>query len=187
MKKILLLFLFFLVVNCGGTKTVLICGDHVCINKNEAEQYFEDNLSLEVKIVDKKEKNKIDLVELNLKSNETNIKTVSITEKESTNQNIKILTNDEIKKKKAQLKNREKINKLKNKNDKQKKIKKVEKKEIKKNKQKQFIKVKRTDNKSQKQIVDICIILENCNIEEISKYLIEQGKKKGFPDITLRE
>ena len=118
MKKILLLFLFFLVVNCGGTKTVLICGDHVCINKNEAEQYFEDNLSLEVKIVDKKEKNKIDLVELNLKSNETNIKTVSITEKESTNQNIKILTNDEIKKKKAQLKNREKINKLKNKNDK---------------------------------------------------------------------
>ena len=58
-----------------------LCGDHVCINKNEAEQYFEDNLSLEVKIVDKKEKNKIDLVELNLKSNETNIKTVSITEK----------------------------------------------------------------------------------------------------------
>ena len=47
--------------------------------------------------------------------------------------------------------------------------------------------MKRTDNKSQKQIVDICIILENCNIEEISKYLIEQGKKKGFPDITLRE
>ena len=41
---------------CNKAKTVLICGDHVCINKAEAEQYFEDNLTLEVKIIDKKAK-----------------------------------------------------------------------------------------------------------------------------------
>ena len=74
MKNFLLIILILLLVSCSKTKTVLICGDHVCINKNEAEQYFEDNLSLEVKIIDKKEKNKIDLVELNLKSNENNVK-----------------------------------------------------------------------------------------------------------------
>ena len=146
MIKILFIFLFFFIVNCSNTKTVLICGDHVCINKNEAEQYFEENLSLEVKIIDKTEKNKIDLVELNLKSNEKNTKTVSITEKDNTNKEIKILTNDEIKKKKAQLKNRERLNKIKDKNNKPKKLKKVQKNKIKNKKQKKFIEVKRTDN-----------------------------------------
>ena len=84
MKKILFIIVIFLLVGCSKTKTVLICGDHICVNNKEAEQYFEDNLSLEVKIVDKKEKSKIDLVELNLKSNENNVRTVSITEKKNT-------------------------------------------------------------------------------------------------------
>ena len=112
MKKTFFLILFFLCFICSKTKTVLICGDHICINKDEAEQYFEDNLSLEVRILDKKDKNKIDLVELNLKSNEKDIKSVSITEKKDTYENIKILNNDEIKKKKAQLKERKQKNKL---------------------------------------------------------------------------
>ena len=59
----------FLLHNCSKPKTVLICGDHVCINKSEAEQYFEENLSLEVKVVNKKSKDNINLVELNLKKN----------------------------------------------------------------------------------------------------------------------
>ena len=29
--------------------------------------------------------------------------------------------------------------------------------------------------------------LKKCSIDEISKYLIKKGKKKNFPDITLRE
>ena len=184
MKNFFLIVTIFLLVSCSQTKTLLICGDHVCINKKEAEQYFEDNLSLEVKIVDKKEKNKIDLVELNLKSNENNVKTVSITEKKETKKYIKTLSNDEIKKKKAELKKREKISKLdysKKKKEKALKDKTDDNKEIK------LIKVQKTKHKSEKQIVDICAILEKCNIEEISKYLIEIGKKKGFPDITLRE
>ena len=32
--------------NCSKPKTVLICGDHICVNKAEAEQFFEKNLSL---------------------------------------------------------------------------------------------------------------------------------------------
>ena len=59
--RLILLFSFFLFsVNCSKPKSVFICGDHVCINKAEAEQYFEENLSLEVKIVDLKKKKKID-------------------------------------------------------------------------------------------------------------------------------
>ena len=48
MKKILLVTLLFLAA-CSKPKTVLICGDHICVNQTEAEQYFEENLSIEVK------------------------------------------------------------------------------------------------------------------------------------------
>ncbi len=187
MKKTFFLILFFLCFSCSKTKTVLICGDHICINKDEAEQYFEDNLSLEVRILDKKDKNKIDLVELNLKSNEKDIKSVSITEKKDTYENIKILNNDEIKKKKAQLKERKQKNKLETKKKVKIKVKKIKENKISTNNTKKTIKVQKTKINSQKQIVDICVILKECNIDEISKYLIEQGKKRGFPDITLRE
>ena len=48
----------------------MICGDHVCINKAEAEKYFEENLTLEVKVIDKKVKKEINLVEINLNNNQ---------------------------------------------------------------------------------------------------------------------
>ena len=31
------------------------------------------------------------------------------------------------------------------------------------------------------------LLLEKCNIEAISKYLINEGKNKKFPDITKRQ
>ena len=34
---------------------------------------------------------------------------------------------------------------------------------------------------------NICLILKECTIDEISKYLIKEGKKKSFPDITTRQ
>ena len=46
MKIFYLISLIFLLISCSKHKTVLICGDHVCINKAEARQYF-DNLKLE--------------------------------------------------------------------------------------------------------------------------------------------
>ena len=53
MRFILVLILTFL-LGCNKPKTVLICGDHVCVNKAEAKQYFEENLSIEVKVIKKK-------------------------------------------------------------------------------------------------------------------------------------
>ena len=35
-------------------------------------------------------------------------------------------------------------------------------------------------------MVDVCTVLKECNIDEISKYLIEIGKKKGYPDISKK-
>ena len=78
MKHILLILIFFFLQNCSKPKTVLICGNHACVNKAEAEQYFEENLSIEVKIIDSKIKNNIDLVELNLKKDLDDKKQVTI-------------------------------------------------------------------------------------------------------------
>ena len=45
---------------------------------------------------------------------------------------------------------------------------------------------KKTINK-QKEVIDICQILKECTIDEISKYLIQEGNKRDFPDITIRQ
>ena len=63
--------LFFLLITaCSKPQSKLICGDHECVNKLEAKQYFEENLTLEVRIIDKKDRIKsYDLVQYNLKKN----------------------------------------------------------------------------------------------------------------------
>ena len=174
-----LLIIFFVVSffsSCSKPKTVLICGDHICVNKTEAEQFFEENLSIEVKIIDKRVKNEINLVQLNLKENIEGNKSISITPKNQIDEKLKTLTNDEVLEIKKNIKDKKK-----------------EKKVVKKpstSKKKLFNQNKKISNKSntnQKVLVDICTILEKCSIDEISKYLLKEGKSKKFPDITIRQ
>ena len=58
-------------------------------------------------------------------------------------------------------------------------------------KKKEFENKKTTKNSANKNkridVVDVCTIVKKCNIEEISKYLIDKGKDKKFPDITTRQ
>ena len=182
MKYIILFILILFVTNCSKPKTVLICGDHICINKAEAKQYFEDNLTLEVKVIDNKVDREVDLVELNLKNNNGK-KEISILPKSKTNKNLKTLSNDQIDKIKKKLKNKKKQKRV------VKKIVETEKKIEKENKVKPINKeiIKNDVNKKNKEVVDVCTIIEKCSIEEISKYLLEQGRKKDFPDITERQ
>ena len=192
MKFLHIFVIFFLLQNCSKPKTVLICGDHVCINKSEAELYFKENLSLEVKIINNKKNKEINLIELNLKKDLQKNKQISIKQKKQTKKEVKVLTNDEIKKIKKNIKIKEKKDekekKLVKKIIKNKKIKKnipIEK----KNKKKITDIVQRKSNviKGKKDVADVCTIIEKCSINEISKYLLDLGKKKKFPDITIRE
>jgi len=101
---------------------------------------------------------------------------------------VRILSNNEITKIKKEIKEKEKNNKISNKvvykeNIKKKsfiKKSKILKKDIKKV-------VKRKVNNKEEKVLDVCTIIENCNIDEISKFLLKQGKKKDFPNITARE
>ena len=180
MVKFFFIFIFIILQSCSKPKTVLICGDHICVNKNEAEQYFKENLSLEVKIIDNDKEESFDLVELNLKENQKD-KEISVVKKEKTNKKIKALTEKEIKKIKKNIKRKKTEEKIvkKKQNTKEEKLKVTKNKKIPK---------KNTNivNKSNNTL-DVCTILEKCSIDEISKYLIKLGKKKNFPDITLRE
>ena len=191
----LLIFIIFLILSaCSKPKTVLICGDHICVNNKEAEQYFEKNLTLEVKIISDKKPEITDLVQLNLNRNSKNSRKISINEKQNTNKKIRTLSNKEIKKIKKEVKVRNKNNK----NDLTTIKKKSEKLITKKQKVKKNNKVNLRDNKLDKnfkkdnikikqKVADVCLIVNKCSIDEISKYLIDEYKNKPFPDITTRE
>ncbi len=172
MKIFFLFTLFFLLLSCNKPRSVLICGDHICINKTEAKQYFEENLSIEVRIIDKKEKEKIDLVELNLKEDSSGKRNVSILSKKNTKKKLKILSDDEI----SKIKNDIKIKK---------KEKKVVKKTVSKVQEKTYHKSKKNIkfNSNGNNIIDVCTKVKKCNIDEISKYLLKQGKKKKYPNL----
>ena len=82
-------------------QVVLICGDHVCVNKTEAKQYFEENLSLEVKTIDTQIKwdrfSSANLV------NNVNKREITI-EKNKTENETKVLSSKEINKIKSNIK-----------------------------------------------------------------------------------
>ena len=172
MKNIILFLTLILLFSCSKNKTVMICGDHICVNNNEANQYFEENLALEVKILDKKNE-QIDLVQLNLENKDLNDKKVFIEKKSETNKEVKSLSDEEIKKIKSNVKKKNRLKKIKKKKLNNDNIK----------KKREFDVQKNVSNQN----IDVCKIIEKCNIEEISKYLIKEGKNKSFPNIAVKQ
>ena len=188
MRLLIIIFIFFLFSNCSKPKTVLICGDHVCINKAEAEQFFLENLSIEVKVIKKQTEKKIDLVELNLSENISGKRKVKVFKKNKTNKKLKKLSKKEKEIIKKNIQNRNKKKELakkiikKNDNKKELRIKKNQIKKIEKSKVS-----KKNVDKRKKEVVDVCTIIKKCNIEEISKYLLNEGINKEYPDITQKD
>ena len=115
-EKYIPFFLLFL-LGCASGKSVLICGDHECINKKEADLYFQENMSIEVKIVEIKEKKEkiYDLVKLNSGLNKNN-PVIKVSEKEILNQEIRKLSKKEIIEKKKEINKKTKVAKLTDKN-----------------------------------------------------------------------
>ena len=180
MKNITLIFVFFLSVSCTKPKTVFICGDHICVNKTEAQQYFEENLTLEVKVLKKRDSKEPSLIELNLREPNQVNKQVFASKKEKTNKEIRKLSGNEKKKIISNVKKKQD-----NKKTAQKKTIKENRNTSKKNDKKRIVLNK--SNKKKKEALDICKILKECTIDEISKYLIKDGNKRSFPDITRRQ
>ena len=87
----LFLFFFLFLISCGSissekSKRIYICGDHECKNNKEINEYFKNNISIEVYTItpsSKKQKD-YDLIELNI-PNEKKINMVSIDTKKKRN------------------------------------------------------------------------------------------------------
>ena len=144
-------------------------------------------MSIEVKIIDKKFKEEIDLVELNLNQNEKGKRVVGIYSKKEQNKNLKTLSEKEISQIKKKIKNNKKNNKILKKNIKNDDNKKKKIKNIKTINDKKAKIINKDVNKYQNEVFDVCTILKNCSIDEISKYLLNKEKNKDFPDITRRQ
>ena len=54
MRNFFTILIFLITISCSKPKIIFICGDHICVNKAEAQQYFEENLTLEVKVLENK-------------------------------------------------------------------------------------------------------------------------------------
>ena len=187
--KFLLILIILLFSQCSKPKTVLICGDHVCINKAEANQYFEEKLSIEVKIINNKNnEEQIDLVELNLKKDQSGNRQISVSSKNKISENLRTLSKEEVSIIKSNIKNKKQNPKITKRLSDKNKIKKKEK-LIKEQKIKTTNNNKLNNNVNKKlnNDVDVCTILEKCSIDEISKYLLKQGNFKNYPDITTRQ
>lgn len=177
---------FFFLISCTTTKSVLICGDHECINKTEAKQYFNDNLTIELKITSKSKETRFDLVSLNLDNNDDNKIQVF---KNKNRKIIRKLSKKEIIEKKQEIKKQKKIAKLNKKRiikeEKKKKVfdtSNVEKPQSLKPNDKETNKSKPNANKD----FDICLMVKKCDIDSITKYLIKLSNAKDYPNINLR-
>ena len=170
--KFLLIIFFLILYSCSKPQTVLVCGDHKCVNKAEAKQYFEENLTLEVQIISKDKQTSYNLIDLNLKGDQPNIKVF----KNNNQKVVKKLSKEEIKEKKREIKKKKKILAQKSKETK---------KEV---NLKKKIKIDTpSSHNSKNNSLDICLKLEKCDIDSIANYLIKSSNEKNYPNISLRE
>ena len=196
--KFFILLYFLIITGCGVTSNkVYMCGNRECIDKKEANEYFNNNLSLEIKIIDKKNKKQLNLVELNKNDKNININErglpediivgpiiKSIEDKFFKKNNIK-KTNNELKILKEKIKNERKEAKIIEKRNK--KISDDKKKLTKINEN-----IADEDNVKQikKSILlnqsSICENMLDCDIDKISEMLLKKGNDKEFPNIATK-
>ena len=208
--KIVYSLIFLMLLSCSTVKKEYVCGDRLCVDKKEFNEFFSNTLTVEISPQDKKAKQNIDLVKLN--TNKSNVKKIKTKESKLEKRQKKKEKKAQFKAEKKRLKDERKIKKN------QQKIKKIEANQItqkpqakdlekiiieKKNVEKEvkniIVKkstetpnkkiIKKKDNefnliKNKKNERSICDQIEDCDIDKIAEMLIKKGKTKPFPNIT---
>ena len=202
-----------ILVSCGTVKKTYMCGDEQCIDRKEFREYFANNLAVEILTKKNKKKSSIDLVKLNTSNSKSNNATI-VSTKEINNLKKKE-KKDILKANKRRLKEKRKAKKIEERNllVKKKKIEKQKKNNEKgitlnkiltknevldrnKSIKKPNKNLPSTDNvvkevivinniKTEKQ-VNLCAVVNNCDIDKITELLLKKGKEKEFPNIAVR-
>ena len=200
--KLLYLLSFFLFLSCISTKKEYVCGNRPCVDKKEFDEYFAENLTIEI-VSDKNKKNQIiDLAKLNTntkdqKNNNINNSKMLEREKKQIKKNKlriernRLLKERKIKKAEKKHKIKEdkkalkilKIDKRKKKTINSKDINVANKKDISKNELNKKLETKLFDVKDK---TNICDQIKDCDINIIAETLIKKGKEKPFPNIASK-
>ena len=199
--KFTYIIFFLLILSCSTTKKNYVCGDHPCINKKEFNEYFSNNLIIEIESRNNPKDKSANLVLLNTNSLQEKKNTKAQNKK---NKKIEAKERKErLKAEKNRLKEVRKIRKKEEKNNLQKlKIVKRNKKNEIQNNNKQvnkivdkIIKVKKPSINEIKTVTSInstksesmksiCDEIKDCNIDKIAELLKKKGEDKPFPNIS---
>ena len=209
--KLIYLFFFLLFLSCNTIKKEYVCGNHLCIDKKEFNEYFSKNLIIEIKSQPNKKNKKINLVDLNMGSltekksiNVNNKKEEQIKLKEDEKNSLveKVKLSEKRKKKEEDkarkiieevktaniLKSKEPdkstISEISNNRDKKKKIASKTTSKIKKSLIKNTKETSPVDVIKTEKIESICDQIKDCDIDKITDSLIKKGRKKPFPNIA---
>mgnify|MGYP006082792669 CR=1 FL=1 len=199
--KFVYAFLLLLILSCNTVKKEYVCGDHLCIDKKEFNEYFSKNFIVEIQKKENKKNKNIDLVKLNTGSpivekndnkNSKKIEKLRIkSEKEKLKAGkIKLLEERKIRESKEKNKLSEaKIAKLKEKNETKNIRKQANKIANKRPEEKKTLAKNNVNNTSvnsdkSKNVKSICDKIQDCDIDKIAELLIKKGKDKPFPDIA---
>ena len=165
MKILFYFFIILLITGCANNK-VYWCGDHPCINKKEKEAYFKKNMIIEVRKINKKDKNYGEIEK--------------ITQQAIISEKQRIKDEKEL----AKQKRIAERNKIKEEKKLAKKMHIEEKKRIKEEK-KLAKKNKNLKNKDDKKLVINTnnITLDVSEFKKLVEKIIKQNKSKPYPDI----
>jgi hypothetical protein len=205
------LYLFFILISCTGINKTYMCGDKACLDKKQFEEYFSQNLIVEIQTKEFKENSSVDLVKLN--TNKSNNIKKNLLEDSRSEQNNQKEEKIRLKAERKRLKEERKIKKKYERDiiETKKEIAKLNKKFSKKTEKK--IKNNLNKTKQSKKIIDvkksqiirknlnnrdgyksikleknesICSQIKDCDIDKIADLLIKKGEKKSFPNITSK-
>ena len=80
MKRYIYFIIFILIISCSSNKGVYWCGDHACANNKEKEAYFKKTMIVEVRNLDKNNRDQVSANEKILNQSRSKKKNIIIAE-----------------------------------------------------------------------------------------------------------
>jgi hypothetical protein len=189
MKAFLILFIFIIFSSCStSNKSVYWCGDHPCVSKKEKHAYFKKTMIIEKRMIDMKDKKKLNEIEKITDQAKINEKSRINTEKNVLKE-AKLAEKRRIQSEKKLLKQAKKdeMKRLKEEKILEKKIKKSEKKA--KNKKKTID--NNIVNKNDKKIIEsnnpknkIKTNVNSASFDSLFQKILKKNSTKPYPDIN---
>ena len=181
MRILFFIIVSLIIVSCSSNKQVYWCGDHQCVNSNEKEKYFEENMIVEVKIIEKRSKEDLSSIDKILQQGDLNNKKLKKDISKQKNIVVKEVTREEKRLAKKAHKEEKRLAKKALKEEKR-----LAKKALKEEKRLAKVSRKKETGKNvviSKKNTDKIINFSGDFNEQVSK-ILAKNKSKAYPDLN---